>query len=144
MTSTSLKQPLIVPITNKHYRLVEQYAYHWDLGGTRNRIVIPRGFTYDGASVPRLAWTLSGITPDGLIRAAALVHDWIYRHKGRLPQGSQQYREGNEPWQDAYGAWSRRDADRLFARIMREAGVSKWKRRMAYRAVRWFGGSAWG
>ena len=40
-------------------------------GGVRRRILIPKGFVYDGASVPRLVWTLSGILPDGLIRAAA-------------------------------------------------------------------------
>ena len=136
-------QPLIVPISARHYRLVEDYVYEWDLAGSRNRITVFKGFVHDGASIPRLAWTLSGLTPDGLIRAAALVHDWIYRHGGKLPASSQKYRDTAGAWCDTYGAWSRDDTDRLFARIMREAGVSKWKRRMAYRAVRWFGGSSW-
>ena len=70
------------------------------------RISIKKGFTHDGASVPRLLWSITGIRPDGPIRAGALVHDWIYIHAGRL-QGSHQYKIGNE-WADVYGRWKRK------------------------------------
>lgn len=109
-----------------------------------NRISVPSGFTYDGASVPRMAWSLTGIRPDGLLRAAAAVHDWMYRWAGDLPEGSHEFRIGRRNWQTAIGRWKRKDADRLFGRMMREAGVGPIKRKMAYFAVRLMGGLAWG
>ncbi len=108
-----------------------------------NRIAVPSGFTYDGASVPRIAWSITGIRPDGLLRAAAAVHDWIYQWKGQLPRGSHAFRIDEFPWQDAIGRWRRKDCDRLFGRMMREAGVPSVKRKMAYLAVRLLGGLSW-
>jgi len=145
----SISQPNNVPVAERLYRLKEEYVYDWEKQTrsedetTQSRIVVPAGFLYDGASVPRIAWTLSGILPDGLIRAAALVHDWLYRYRGHIPTGSYQYLDQAGTWQDYYAAWSREDADRLFGRMMREAGMSKRSRRTASRAVRWFGWLAW-
>jgi hypothetical protein len=136
-------QPDIVPVTDELYRLDEDYEYRWTKFDTIYRITIPAGFIYDGASVPRIVWTISGITPDGLIRAAALVHDWIYFHAGKLPNGSHQYLNTDAHWSDILGRWRREHADRIFARIMREANVPKSKRRMAYRAVWFFGWFRW-
>jgi len=130
-----LEQPPNRPVGERAYELVADWTYEWECGGIRRRITVPKGFVYDGASVPRIVWTLTGILPDGLIRAAALVHDWLYKHRGRLPPGSyQQLHRG--AWVNRDRAASREEADRLFARIMREAGVGKARRRMAYVAVR--------
>lgn len=135
-------QPMIIPVAERTYRLEQEYQYCWLKDGINNRMLIPTGFTYDGASVPRFIWSLSGITPDGLIRAAALVHDWIYNHAGLLPPGFQQYLQEDQ-WLDVHGRWSRREADRMFSRIMRDAGVSRFRRRIAYLAVRLFGWFSW-
>ena len=135
--------PINVPVADRLYRLEEDYIYCWKIDSTKYRITIPAGFTYDGASVPRPVWTISGLTPDGLIRAAALVHDWLYQFKGDLPKGSHQFFHKNSEWRNVIGKWNRKDADRLFSRIMREAGVARTKRRRAYRAVRLFGWIAW-
>ncbi|MEW8044190.1 MAG: DUF1353 domain-containing protein [Candidatus Sedimenticola endophacoides] len=59
-----------------------------------------------------------------------------------LPPGSQHYRRDGQ-WCATHGRWSRREADRLFARIMREAGVSRFKRRVAFIGVRLFGWFSW-
>lgn len=153
-----LVQPDILPVADRLYRLDEDYVYCWTIAAgednrfaepsevghqTRYRIIVPAGFTYDGASVPRLLWTLTGIRPDGLIRAAALVHDWLYFYEGRLPPGSFQYLNAQGQWENVIGRWSRRDADRLFGRMLREAGVARRRRRWAYRAVRAFGWIPW-
>lgn len=67
-----LKQPNIIPIASRLYRLVEKYVYTWDkrAPGTEivheYRITVPKGFVYGGATVPRIVWTIAGITPDGL------------------------------------------------------------------------------
>lgn len=138
-----LEQPDLRPISQRHYRLYQDYEYCWYPGALRNRIRIRAGFTSDGASVPRIAWTLSGLTPDGLIRAAALVHDFLYVHTGRLPAGAHELEESPGSWRPVSGRWSRRDSDKLFARIMRETGVSRLQRRVAYLAVRAFGSGGW-
>ncbi len=128
----SLQQPKNVPINDSEYRLLEDYVYMWEALGFKNRLVIPEGYVNDGASVPRPLWWF--IRPDGLIRAAALLHDYIYEHKGKLPKNTHQILKDGV-WIDASYTWTRNDADRLFCRVMREAGVSKFKRRAAYYAV---------
>jgi hypothetical protein len=39
---------------------------------------IPRGYVYDGASIPRIFWFLIGSPFEPVFAAAALVHDWFY------------------------------------------------------------------
>lgn len=152
-----VEQPIIVPVAlnraqrrelgitrREAYRLEKDYTYSW-MGpdGCFRRITVPAGLIYDGASVPRLVWTISGITPDGLIRAAALIHDWLYIWKGLLPEGSYQKLGLDGHWHNVDAVWPREGADRIFARIMRECGVSQRRRRLAFKAVQWFGEGAW-
>jgi hypothetical protein len=133
-----MRQPLIIPVSEREYELVEDYAYVWYIRGLRREIMACKGFRHDGASVPRLLWTLIGLRPDGLVRAAALLHDYLYRHGGVLPLGCMWVEQDMDP-----RPWTRKDADRLFARVMRESGVSKLKRRLAYLGVRVGGRRAW-
>ena len=137
-----LNQPLNIPIKGDKYQLWSEYVYTWTIDDIPQRIRIPQGFEYDGASVPRAVWSISGIRPDGLLRAAATVHDWMYRHKGKLPHMSHQMLKDGR-WQPARHEWTREEADRMFGRLMREAGCSKWRRRAAYQAVKWFGWTGW-
>jgi hypothetical protein len=71
------------------YELKEEFSVTWTVweGNTRRsyRIRVPKGVRTDIASVPRLVWTLSGLTPDGLYRNAALIHDIIYMWCGEFP-----------------------------------------------------------
>jgi|GEM_PF-544550 len=143
MTPPRLHQPAITPISDRYYRLVDSYEYAWTFEDKRRRIVVPKGSVNDGASVPWFLWTLSRLRPDGLVRAAALIHDWIYRHTGKLPPESCQEETSPGVWTDIETPWVRRDTDRLFSRMLREAGVHKLKRRMAFRAVHWFGSLSW-
>lgn len=144
----TLEQPDIRPFLTRSgwaYRLNLPYCYEWEKDGVKRRLKIAAGFEYDGASAPRFLWTLTGIERDGLQRAAALVHDVLYRLGGALPDGMQ------EVWSDVAQAWlpvsdarwTREDTDQLFCRMLREAGVSVLKRRMMYRGVRSFGWLFW-
>ena len=144
---TKVKQPKNRPIRLENgkegYELTEAYTYFWNHDNEKYRIIIPKGFQSDGCSTPRIVWTLIGLTPDGLVRGAAAVHDFLCRYEGNLPAGSYQ-KLHNGVWWDLKDRWSWKDAARMFARVMKECGVSKFKRRMAYRGViiyGWF--TAW-
>ncbi len=110
---TSLRVELIAHNT---WRLTQPLRYQCRPGRT---IVVPEGFITDFASVPRIpvAWLLTGDTG----HRAAVVHDWLYQSHER----------------------SRKDADRLFYRILREDGEPVWRASLMYAAVRLFGGPAY-
>jgi len=113
---------------------MEDYTYRRVIEGSRRvsfQIIVPLGFQWDGASVPRFLWSLSGIRPDGLVRAAALVHDYLYRKP----------KSGNVG--GSYKIFTRKEADVLFRDMIREAGGSWWTASKAYWAVRAFGWMAW-
>ena len=85
-------------------------------------IEVPAGFSTDFASVPGYI-LLPGLVPKvGVLRDAAVIHDYIYRHHYNL---------------------SRKDADQIFLRAMKDLGIPFWRRRLAYRAVRIGGRGAW-
>lgn len=127
---SGLCQPDSRPLSRTKYVLVTSYWVRVrDVETSYSfSIVIPAPFIYDGASIPRLAWSLLGLRPDGLIRAAAVVHDVLYAQKGpaNTLEGTAHY-------------FSREEADKLFLDLMLAAGVSKRRATLAYRAVRWFG-----
>ena len=80
-----------------------------DLLGT---ITVPEGFTTDFASVPRLpvAYAIFG----DVAHAPAVIHDYLYSET----------------------VYARSDCDAVFLEAMEAAGISWWKRRMMWLAVR--------
>ena len=48
----------------------------WEYGG--ERITVPRGFITDLASIPRALRGLPNLDPNGLSRAPAVLHDFLY------------------------------------------------------------------
>ena len=107
--------------------VTESPRWKWTLAesldylGKTDRWVVPGGFETDFASVPRLFWTL--IPRHGRYTKAAVIHDFLYL---------------TQP-----GGITRKDADGVFRRIMREEGVSFAKRWTMYSAVRAGGLFAW-
>ena len=77
-------------------------------------ITVPVGFPTDGASIPRLVWTLVGSRFSGLHVEPAVIHDFLY----------------------AIHLYSRKKADLIFLEALKSCGVSLWKRQIIYRAVR--------
>lgn len=61
--------------------VVEDFYYDTDVPIKGFRVVVPKGFTTDFASIPRILWTLVG-APTGKYTRAACVHDRLYRTKG--------------------------------------------------------------
>jgi len=104
-----------IPPKHRTFRLTEDFTVK--INGTT--YLVPKGFVSDGASVPRIFWSI--IPRDGVYTPAAVMHDWLYKA----------------------GVMSKKDADIIFYKIMRECEVPLWKRRAMYCAVKWFGGWAW-
>ncbi len=129
------KQPEITPLPSKRgplYRLLEEQISNDD----EYSIIVPKGFVYDGASVPQWAWSITGLLPDGINRRAALFHDWIYANDGKeiamVVDGEIIFRD-----------FTRREADELFREMLKTDGVSYFKRNLQYYAVRVGGGAVW-
>lgn len=58
--------------------LEQPYVYEyssWPWGSMRMKIVVPRGFETDFATIPRFVWWL--LPPTGPWRGAAVIHDWL-------------------------------------------------------------------
>jgi len=53
------------------------FTYHHP-GEEPVEVVIPKGFRFDGASIPRPFWNL--LSPIGLLLVPGLIHDYGYRH----------------------------------------------------------------
>jgi len=82
---------------------------------------IPKGFTWDGASIPKFAWGVLGSPFGGRYYTAALLHDYFYRT----------------------ACVTKQFADKVFYYKMRQDGVGWWKANTMYYAVKWFGGGAY-
>lgn len=99
-------------------QLTEDYVYvHRD----QFKITIKEGFTYDGCSIPRILWPLSGSPFTGNYMVAALVHDSIY----------------------ATHLFSRDVADEIFYEIMRDWGIWWYSAYVKWAGVHIGGGGAW-
>jgi uncharacterized protein DUF1353 len=85
----------------------------------RQKLTVPAGFKTDFASVPRLP--IAYLVAGDVCHRAPLLHDFLYR-QGQIPR-----------------AW----CDRIFLEAMVAEGVSWWRRRAMYAAVRAAGGAAY-
>ena len=150
-----MSKPVLVQVSNDHYRLVEDFSYTWTNHGIINRIIVRAGFEFDGASIP------SGIAPLmggkwGLGHVPPLIHDMLYRcggcvkcsHEGNLHEillvhGIANPKQDDYFWLAVDGHWTREEADKMFGRHMREHGIPKVRRRLAYYGVRLGGRYFW-
>ena len=110
------------------YQLNEFTPYTYktlaELSYTTNKGIIhtvPIDFITDGASIPKLFWSFVGSPFTGLYRRPSLIHDYFY----------------------ATQKVKRNYADRIFLEGMKDEGVSWWKRKTMYFAVRGFAGRIW-
>jgi hypothetical protein len=99
---------------NGSWRLIVPFVVK--VGG--ETFVVPPDFETDFASVPRvpLAYWFAGNTA----HKAAVLHDYLYSI-----------------------GYDKTRADDIFLAVMEAEGVSWWRRRLMYRAVKWFGQRAY-
>lgn len=82
-------------------------------------ITIPKGFSSDGMSVPRILWPLLSPQFDPCTLEASVCHDWLY----------------------ASHAVGRKQADTWYREALINAGYGKIKAYIVYRGLRLFGAS---
>ncbi|MGB0818883.1 MAG: DUF1353 domain-containing protein, partial [Candidatus Puniceispirillaceae bacterium] len=108
-----------------------KYRFGFELHGQGFWPEIKTGFQYDGASVPRVVWTLIGFLPDGIHRPAALIHDWFYLGRGQVNIEGKKF------------VYDRKFADELFYQALKHVGVKSWHAWLAHVAVRRLGWIYW-
>ena len=119
----------------------EPWVCKWKYNGNTRILNVPADYTWDGASIPRFAWSLIGLTPMGLMDGPSLAHDPLYRSKGgRLDmQGCRLTSEAG------IGVVVDRDeADWVLRATMNFVNVPRMRANIAYGIVRAFGGGYWG
>ena len=108
------KTPIIIEEygnSNRMWKLHATLIYE----GNKQNFIIPKGFVTDFASIPKCFWWL--ISPLERHMKAAIVHDYLYQNS----------------------ITSRKDADRIFRRMMKELRVGLIKRNLMFGMVRIFG-----
>lgn len=82
----------------RKWELIEDWEYK--LSDDEPVIVIPKGFIFDGASIPRPLWGL--LSPTGLLLIPGLIHDFAYRYDylwALDPAGSvYKYKQNSGQW----------------------------------------------
>lgn len=141
-TAENFRQPVLEWVKGREFVLVLDYAFEWGPANARRRLLVPAGYNYDKASVPRFLWGIA--RPDGPWEGAALFHDRLYQFKGKLPKGEYQVKV-NGAWLDDPAPWRRSQADELLAYVGQLGGASAaeaWRYKMAVKAwpPNWFKG----
>lgn len=139
----NLIQPDISPLPRNRYILDNDFEYVWISKGITYKIIVPKNFIYDGASIPRFLWSISGIMPDGIHRAASLIHDYIYHFEGRMPKNTLYLSDGENNWVEYRNKISRKDCDMLFYVMLKEYKVNLIRSNLMYYIVRVFGYFFW-
>lgn len=75
------EQPIVRSFGDaKHWVTNEDLV--WIIGKTNEKIVVPKGFVTDYASIPPTIGTLVGLTKNGKYDRAAVIHDFLYWSQG--------------------------------------------------------------
>ena len=111
--------PVVRPFgNNANWVTVEDMEYI--IGTTSERIVVPKGFVTDFASIPQPLWSI-GLSPHGQYSRAAVIHDFLYWTQG----------------------CTRTQSDRLLLIAMKESEVGPFDEFAVFQGVRKGGASSW-
>ena len=109
----------MIPIIIHKSKKISVYENIMRKVGTDITIQIPKGFVCDGASVPRILWTI--FPPFHRWTDSAIIHDFLYKTQ----------------------FIDRKICDKIFLTCMLEGGVNKFVAYLFYYNVRLFGKFAW-
>ena len=110
--------PLTRPYNERFSQLEEDFVVSTRYGD----ITVPALFLYDGSSMPTFGQVLLNLTPfEPRIRAAALVHDYLY----------------------ATHQLTKKQSDQVYYDLLIFNGVKKWKACVSYKGLWVGGGKSW-
>jgi hypothetical protein len=120
--------------TTRKWEIVKDWKFAITHDGNTHETyyVIPKGFIFDGASVPKFA--RSWLSPMGVLLSGGLVHDWIYKYQSLKLSGKKK---------SATGKKTQKEADQLFRDICIHVNGFKILNYIAYYALRLGGFMAW-
>jgi hypothetical protein len=111
--------PVVRPFgDNANWITVEDMEY--TIGTTSEKIIVPKGFVTDFASIPQPLWSF-GLSPHGQYSRAAVIHDFLYWAQG----------------------CTRVQSDRLLVIAMKESEVGSFDELVVFQGVRRGGSGAW-
>jgi hypothetical protein len=134
-------QPIVIPTAGKGFwsaiwmwllgtrtwEIVKDY--HFSIHG--HDYVIPKGFVFDGASVPK--FLASWLSPVGVLLVGGLIHDYAYKYEKLLKKNKK----------DTTHTLTQKEADIIFRDINIEQNGFHLMNYLAYWALRLAGFVAW-
>ncbi len=121
------------PLGIKEFILIDSQETTFSLNNEIVTLEAPKGFIWDGATIPRLFWSIIGYYPAGIMLPPSLWHDLIYINKGIL--------FNKETNTDIF--ISRKDCDLLFKEHCVIMGVNPKAANKMYNIIRKFGWIYW-
>ena len=111
----------------RHWEIAKDFEY--ELNG--NKYVIPAGFIFDGASIPKFLHTF--LSPVGVLLIGGLVHDYAYQYAALKPKSKK----------DAILLLDQKKSDQIFRDINIEINGFYFMNYLAYWSLRLGGFMAW-
>ena len=112
----------------RHWEIVKDFTF--ELEG--KKYVIPKGFKFDGASIPKFLHTF--LSPIGVLLMGGLVHDYAYKYQTLLMAG---------PKKQTMGIITQKRADEIFRDIGIEVNGFFLMNYLAFWSLRLGGFMAW-
>ena len=116
----------------EEFELDAPYGIYWDdEEGTRQELIVPKGYITDLSSIPRLARSIIPVI--GRQNGPAVGHDYVYEPMDNdRPEGTHQL-----------AGWTKEEIDTLFFLAMASVEVNRVRRKLMYLSVKYGGGNAW-
>jgi len=108
-----------------------EVAADWSFTIQGNKYIIPQGFKFDGASIPKFLHTW--LSPTGVLLMGGLVHDYAYKYETLLKSDKKK----------TMGKINQKKADQIFRDINIEQNGFHFLNNLAYWALRIGGFVAW-
>jgi len=111
----------------RHWEIAKDFVYEVE----GEKFVIPKGFKFDGASIPKFLHTF--LSPVGVLLIGGLVHDYAYKYQTLLKHNKK----------DTMGVITQKRADQIFRDINIEINGFFLMNYLAYYSLRLGGFMAW-
>jgi len=136
-------QPIDQQIGKRAKKVTEVWKCWWCYRGKTRIMTVVAAYLYDGGSIPRIAWSILGITPSGPGDGGFLPHDVLFRAMGgKKPKAYKGCTVTNENGNAV--CVPRVEADWVMYEGLRRGGIAKHRCRIAHAFVRTFGRWHWG